>query len=114
MEIPSSPNVFRKWHLRILRWRILLRSTPTKNTEDQPTASPELPWYEGTSLWGAIGIMITLITTYLGFATKDIRWFLVAAWPFGFWVALSIAKAISRHHRILLTIIGSLAAAGLL
>jgi hypothetical protein len=102
MEIPTSPNVFRKWHLRILRWRILLRSTSTKNTENQPTASPELPWYESTLLWGAFTVVIGLITTYAGFATKDIRWFLVAAWPFCCLVALPIAKAISKRHKVLL------------
>jgi hypothetical protein len=98
--------MFRAIYLRLLRWRILLRFSGEGDSQmDKPQNS--LPWYEGTLLWGAIGVAVTLIATYVGFATRDIRWFLVAAWPFCALVALALAGEIARF-RLLLTIAGSL------
>jgi hypothetical protein len=96
----------------MLRWRILLRFSSRGDTStDKPQSA--LPWYEGTLLWGAISVAATLIATYVGYATRDIMWILVAAWPFCALVALALARAIGRF-RLMLTLAGSLlAAAGL-
>jgi hypothetical protein len=89
----------------------MVNPTPSADREE-----PDLPWYEGTLLWGAVGVAVTLIATYVGFATKDIRWFLFAAWPFCILVALALARAGSRRHqtRLLVVVAGSLVAAAIL
>lgn len=76
---------------------------PTAAILETPKIStPEsTPWYESTLLWGAFGVVITLVSVYLGFALRDIRWFLVAAFPFCGLVFFSLAKTvrIKRHKR---------------
>jgi hypothetical protein len=89
-----------------LRWAIKLRNWlggPAASTGD---TSP-LPLLESTLFWGAGGVAVTLVATYLGFATKDIRWFLVAAWPFCVLIALAISRRAGGNHSILGTFLGA-------
>jgi hypothetical protein len=79
-------------------------------------ASATPPFYESTLLWGALSSVIALVSVYLGFALKDIRWFLAIAWPFCVLVVVSLAKAIrrSRHEhgmRLSVILLGSILSA---
>jgi hypothetical protein len=58
--------------------------------------APAEPLWASPVFWGALGIMVTLLATYLGFALGDLRWFLVAAWPFLAVVFWEISIRITR------------------
>ncbi len=69
-------------------------------------------WYQSTLLWGSLSLAITIVCTVVATMTKDIRWLLFAAWPFGciavwellgyfikqlpkrFWIALPLSLAL--------------------
>jgi hypothetical protein len=76
------------------------------HADTKPSYSPLL---ESTPFWGALGIAVTLIATYVGFATNDIRWFLVATWPFLCLMFWEMAKRLSqvRIKKLIWGIVGA-------
>ena len=76
------------------------RFMPKPQTPTTLVAS--VPFYESTLLWGAFGIVITLVSVYLGFALKDIRWFLAAAFPFCVLTFIGLAKPVhtKKHQHV--------------
>lgn len=98
------------------QWLFSLARAMRINQKSQKAEPAESPWYEGGLLWGAVGAVITLVTVYLGFALKDIRWFLVAAWPFCVLTFVGLCRAIQwtkRRHliRVCVILLGSAASA---
>lgn len=89
---------------------------PVPNSPDQKPQIQEIivpPFYESTLLWGALSSVIALVSVYLGFALKDIRWFLALAWPFSVLVVLVLAKEVKRKRhehgtRLLIILVGSI------
>ena len=78
-----------------------VRESPDRAETSQP------PFYESTLLWGALGAVISLVSVYLGFALRDIRWFLGLAWPFCVVFFVRLAKTIPRRRLRYLAILGS-------
>jgi hypothetical protein len=74
-----------------------IQSDKANPLEETPAS---VPFYESTLLWGALSAVIALVSVYLGFALKDIRWFLAIAWPFCVLVVVSLAKAIRRGRHV--------------
>jgi hypothetical protein len=80
-------------------------SEPERSATPPQSLSPpeDMPWYESTLFWGASGGVIAFVSLYLGFALRDIRWFLFLAWPFCVLALVSSARAIrsARHKHLI-------------
>jgi hypothetical protein len=72
---------------------------PTKT--DPPTVQPadspndDLPWYESTTLWRALGAAVAIVLVVVAAMVKDLRSLLAVAWPFfclAGWAALKGVK----------------------
>ena len=114
--VPGPAPWYRWLRLRLFRWRIVMRPMPSTSNDEPAAGIAPLPWYESTLLWGAAGAVITLVSAYVGFATKEIRWFLGASWPFCGLIFFIISKQLSRRWpvRIAIITVGSLFSALLL
>ena len=73
-----------------------------------------LPWYEGTLLWGSIGLCAALVLTVIA-VERDLRWFLIPAWLFACLAAWAAFRSVQPPRSAWLLIIGvsTLAAGGL-
>jgi len=74
-EIKEDPKS-RGFIDRSLTW---LRNRPIFSFQ---VKNPSEPLLASSVFWGALGIVVTLLATYLGFKLGDLRWFLLATFPF--------------------------------
>jgi hypothetical protein len=70
---------------------------PPPDSAAQSNSPSPVTWYESTLLWGALSAVVSLVSVYLGIALKDIRWFLVAAWPFCVLVAVGLVRVLRNR-----------------
>jgi hypothetical protein len=71
-----------------------------------------VPWYEGTLLWGSLGLFAALVITVIA-VERDLRWLLIPAWPCACLAAWAAFRSVQPSGVAWLLIAGSsLLAAG--
>jgi hypothetical protein len=78
------------------RWR--------KELERVLMQSRDVPWYEGTMLWGAGGSAIAIVLTVIAAMKHDLRWLLIFAWPFATLAVLAICRAVLNRKALVVTL----------
>lgn len=76
-----------------------MAASGTKFSQDSAKSiqpSELIPWYEGTLLWGAIGLFGAIVLVVVAAVLRDLRWLLILAWPFGCLAAWAGFKQIRR------------------
>jgi hypothetical protein len=71
---------------------------------ESETAVAGPPWYQSTLLWGCIGAFLAIVVTVVATMVKDIRWLLLAAWPFAVFAAWEFARTWSNRRTVVWSI----------
>lgn len=93
--------------------------TTTDSEATAPTRRSELrialPWYEGTLLWGSIGLCAALVLAVIA-VERDLRWLLIPAWLFACLAAWAAFRSVQPPRIAWLLIVGfsAIAAGGLI
>lgn len=108
-EPKQSPGYHSKrWYKRHPEGKVPKQEAPAR--PDLPEI-PKTPLPQSTLLWGSGSLFVTIVLTAVAGMTKDLRWLLWLAFPFGVLASWEFLGYLAIGKRAVLTLVASIAVA---